>query len=71
MVTVHLSEAEARKLGIDVKSKVRQRRTAPGPYWTICTGPNGCHLEFHSRKAENDHVEETHHARYELILEKA
>lgn len=69
-----LTRAEAEALGIldqaaerpDPKpSRRRPRRTAPGPYHTVC---QYCGTEFTTRADETRHVEGTRHGRYYLIL---
>jgi len=66
-VTAHLTEAEARALGLDVpKKKTRTtRKTGAGPYHTRCTA---CSSEFTTAASEDRHLAETHHSRYELVL---
>lgn len=61
-----LTAAEARKLGIDTKAsgKVRTRTTAKGPYCTRCVT---CGTVFHTMAAEDRHLVDTHHGRYEMI----
>lgn len=65
-----MTVAEARAAGLldQVASarpvKVRSRRTAKGPYFTVCTT---CGDEFHTQAAEDHHLEETRHYRYEII----
>jgi hypothetical protein len=73
MTAVHLSRAEAEVLGVlagtrpDPKpSRRRPRRTAPGPYRTVCAY---CAEVFDTRAGEDRHVDETRHGRYDLILE--
>ena len=62
-----LTPAEARRLGIDVPAKPARttRKTAAGPYHTRC---RECGAEFTSEAAEDRHIVEHHHARYELVL---
>ena len=70
-MTVHMTAAEFRALGregqdVDVQpAKVRVRRTAKGPYHTVC---RACSMEFNTKAAEDRHVVETRHARYEMVL---
>ena len=67
-MAARLTPAEAKKLGLDVPQKKAKatRRTAKGaPYHTIC---KTCGLEFRTQAAEDRHVHDTHHARYELVL---
>ena len=65
-----MTVAEARALGLldkiaDAKPvKVRSRRTARGPYFTVCAT---CGTEFHTQASEDRHLNETRHARYEII----
>lgn len=68
-MAAHLTAAQARKLGIDTTlgAKRRVRRTAKGPYLTKC---KACGEVFDSRAAEDRHLDETRHYRYELILER-
>ena len=65
-MTIHLTTAQARRAGIDVPSdtKVRVRKTARGPYHTVC---KTCGVEFHTIAAEDQHVVDTLHVRYQLI----
>ena len=69
-MVAQITAAEARKLGLDVKgSASRSKRTARGPYHTVC---HACGEEFTIRTGENGedgHVETTRHARYDLVLE--
>jgi hypothetical protein len=67
-VAAHLTEAEARALGLDVKAaRVRTtRRTVKGaPYRTRCCT---CDEVFDTEAAENRHVAGTTHRRYEIVL---
>jgi hypothetical protein len=65
-MAVKLTPAQAAALGIDVKQAKRTtRKEASGPYMTQC---RTCGEVFNTRAAEDRHVVETHHARYELIL---
>lgn len=64
----HLSAGQARALGLvqsprnDAQRKTR--REASGPYLTRCVT---CHQEFDTRAAEDRHVNQTRHARYEAL----
>lgn len=65
-MTVRLTAAQARALGVEAKGKVRRRTTVKGePYHTICTT---CRTEFHTQAAEDRHLVDTRHARFELVL---
>ena len=82
----HLTAAEARALGIDPKrgraiarqaindvidearGKRTTRKTAPGPYRTVC---HDCGEVFTTRAAEDRHVTDAQHWRYELDLSDA
>jgi hypothetical protein len=73
MTAVHLSRAEADVLGVlagtrpDPKpSRRRQRRTAPGPYRTVCAY---CAEVFTTRAGEDRHVDATRHGRYDSLFE--
>jgi len=72
-MVVKMTAAEARKMGLDLSTakpaKVRTtRRTAKGEaYHTVCKTP-GCGMEFRSIAAEDRHLKETHHARFQLVL---
>lgn len=46
-------------------SPPRVRRTASGPYHTVCTT---CAVEFHTAASEDRHIKETSHANYRLVL---
>ena len=65
-MTVRLTPAEARRLGIDpTPTRTRTtRREAAGPYHTRCTT---CGDEFTTIAAEDRHLTAGHH-RYELVL---
>lgn len=63
-MTVRLTAAQARQLGVDTKTKVRVRKTAKGPYHTVC---KTCGTEFHTEAAEDQHVVDTLHVRYQLV----
>jgi hypothetical protein len=63
-MTARLSHAELRRLGLAAPKRTT-RRTAPGPYHTICVL---CSAEFTTRASEDRHVNETHHPRYALVL---
>ena len=66
-MAARLTEAEARALGLDVKAKRARttRKTAAGPYRTIC---KTCDVVFETSAAEDRHVADTGHARYEIVL---
>jgi len=66
-VTAHLSEAEARRLGLvaPASKKRTTRKAADGPYHTRCCA---CREEFTVEAAETRHVESTSHARYEVVV---
>lgn len=65
-MTVKLTAAQARKLGIEAPAgKVRTRKTARGAYHTVCCT---CEAEFHTEASETRHLNETHHGRYRLVL---
>ena len=66
-MTLHLTPAQAKAMGADVTTKVRVRRTARGPYWTVC---KTCGAEFHTQKAEDQHVVDTLHVRYQLVTQE-
>jgi len=66
-VTARLTPAEARALGIDVpaaKKKRTTKHTGGGKYHTKC---KTCDEEFTTAAAEDRHVHDAHHVRYELI----
>lgn len=67
MVVVQVSEAQARKLGIDVPKTrpKRDRRTARGPYHTRC---HTCLDEFTTQASETRHNAEAGHCRFDLVL---
>lgn len=61
-----MTAKQAAALGIVPKKKARTtRKTASGPYHTICCT---CEEEFHTIAAEDRHLNETKHARYRLVL---
>lgn len=66
----HLTPAQARALGIDTPATrtraPKDRRTADGPYLTECAD---CGERFITRAAEDRHVRDTRHARYQLVLD--
>ena len=66
-MTVTLTAAQARQLGLDVPttSKRTTRKTAPGPYHTRC---HNCGELFTTRAGEDRHLDATHHPRYEVQL---
>lgn len=66
-MVARITAAEARKLGIDTKlGRTRTTsRTAKGvKYHTRCTK---CGEEFTTQAAEDRHVDEFKHARYQLL----
>lgn len=66
-MAAHLSEAEARRLGLIDKAPARMtRRTASGPYLTRCVT---CGETFGTVRAEDRHLAETSHPTYEIPLE--
>jgi hypothetical protein len=64
-MTARLSNADLRRLGLVPDKKRTTRRTAGGPYHTICVL---CRQEFTTRASEDRHVNETGHPRYALVL---
>ena len=64
-MTAHLTAAEARKLGLDVPATKKRttRRTAKGPYLTVC---HDCGETFTTQAAETRHLDDTRHCRYQL-----
>lgn len=70
-MVARLSASEARRLQLPQgpagrqPAKTRQRKVAKGAYHTACIS---CGVEFNTRAAEDRHLDETHHARYELVL---
>jgi hypothetical protein len=72
-VSVNLTPAQAKKLGIDLSKGVpvpankRRSYSHDGKYHTRCID---CGEEFSTAASEDRHVTESHHARYELILER-
>ena len=66
-----ISAAEARALGIDTDEKPSRkrttRRTARGPYRTICID---CGEVFTTQAAETRHVDATRHCRFDLIIDE-
>jgi ribosomal protein L37E len=67
VVIARLTAAQARAAGIPppggTGSKVRVRKVAAGSYHTVC---KRCGEEFHTRKAEDEHVGNGH-TRFELV----
>jgi hypothetical protein len=63
-MTARLSNADLRRLGLAAPKRTT-RKTAPGPYHTICVL---CREEFRTRAAEDRHVTATGHPRYALVL---
>lgn len=68
-MAVVLTPAEARKLGLSVpksaRARPRDRSEAHGGYLTVC---HACSTQFDKAAAEDRHVNETGHARYEVVL---
>lgn len=65
-MTVHLTAAEARQLGVDIPAKGRTtRKTARGPYHTRCMS---CGAVFTTQASEDRHVSAGHN-RFECVLE--
>jgi len=64
-VTVRLSPAEARRLGIDTPTTRTTRRVARAPYHSRCTA---CGDEFTTEAAEERHLAAGGHHRYESVL---
>lgn len=73
MAEVHLTAAQARALGLSApegrgvrrKAKPVRKRKPKRAYHTRCTT---CGEEFRSAAAEERHLDEHRHARYELVL---
>ena len=68
-MAARLTEAEARKLGITVPARSRAKKSravVKGPWHIRCWT---CKVEFHGEAAEDRHLKETHHARYENVIE--
>jgi hypothetical protein len=68
-MTIKLTEAQARKLGIETKlgAKRTVKRNAKGDYHTVCK-TCGEHFQGHGAIAREDaHLRATHHARYALV----
>ena len=65
----HLSESEARALGISAPRgrAPKDRRTAKGPYLTVC---KTCGEEFTTMASEDRHLKETKHIRYYILIDK-
>lgn len=62
---VRMTPAQLKALGVDPgRVKVRMRRTAKGPYHTLCTT---CSEEFHTQASEDRHLKETRHLNYRLV----
>jgi hypothetical protein len=75
MAAVVLTAAQARALGIYSSPRARAHRQAsPAPRaprreaWPYATRCHDCSTEFVSAAAEDRHLDETHHSRYEVIL---
>jgi len=68
-MTVNLTPAQAKAMGLDVPVKVskRNRKAAPtrGTYHTRC---KTCGEEFRTMASEDRHVHDTHHPRFETVL---
>ena len=66
-MVARITTAQARKLGIDTKLAAKRtvRRTARGAYLTRCVQ---CGEVFTRSVDEDNHVIQTKHARYRLIL---
>ena len=66
-MSARITEAQARAMGLEVPTKVRTtRRVAKGgTYHTKC---KTCGEEFNTIAAEDRHLHDTHHARYEIVL---
>lgn len=66
-MTVKLTPAQAKALGLDIPSASgRDRRVAPGPYHTRC---HTCSEEFRTMASEDrHHAANPEHRRYEVVL---
>lgn len=71
-MSVHLTLEQARKLGIDVKQKVKRRTTGKHVARAECSNTRCCTCGevFETTAAEDRHVTEARHARYESVLEQ-
>lgn len=77
-MTARISAAEAKKLGLTpdpdappVPGTGSGRRTgkrAKALYHSVCM-TEGCGKEFKTEAAEERHLHQTHHARYQLVLD--
>lgn len=69
-MSVHLTPEQARKLGIDVKQKVKRRTTGKHVAAAECSNTRCCTCGeiFETIAAEDRHVNETRHGRYEAVL---
>jgi len=73
-MVARITKAEARRLGLGKlgtateaeTGTARRGRRKPNPYHTRC---HDCPCEFTTRAAEDDHVNSTGHARYELVID--
>jgi hypothetical protein len=63
---IKLTPAQAKALGLETKTKIRRTRKAVTgePYHSRCVA---CGDEFRSIAAEDRHVDDTKHARYEVV----
>ena len=60
-----LTPQQAKALGIGPKKARTTRKAIKGePYWSQC---KTCAAEFTTVKAEDDHLAETSHPRYEIL----
>jgi hypothetical protein len=61
-----MTHQQAEALGIVPRKKTRTtRRTAKGPYHTVCTT---CDEQFHTIASEDRHLEETKHRNYRIVM---
>ncbi|MCD6056486.1 MAG: hypothetical protein K0Q89_16 [Thermomicrobiales bacterium] len=69
-MSVHLTPDQARKLGIDVKATKRKKTTGRHAPAAECSDTRCCTCGeiFTTIAAEDRHVVETRHARYESVL---
>jgi hypothetical protein len=70
VMPAHLTPSEARALGIPAPRgrAPKDRSTAKGPYLTVC---KSCGEQFTTMAAEDRHLHETHHIRYQILIDKA
>ncbi len=76
MTAARLTRAEARRLGLDGKGaplpsprrSPRRRPAEPKDYRTVC---KDCALVFTSIAAEDRHVDETRHCRFDWVMVRA